>query len=121
MTPGKGHVAGTASSALERAGIWSRISFSWVTPLIQRGWLDLRFEEDGARFLMPARDDAPQLSEQFEQSYAKVKVSPPSYDWYTHAPIGRCLVLPVIAWGQCRMQLSGQQLQPTPQCWRLAC
>jgi hypothetical protein len=76
MTSSRRHVADTGSSALERAGVWSRISFSWVTPLIQRGWLDLKFEQDGARFLMPARDDAPELSEQFEQSYARVKVSP---------------------------------------------
>lgn len=63
------------ASALERAGLWSRISFSWVGPLIKEGWIDLKFEQDGARFLMPAQDDAPQLSEQFEQSYATVKVS----------------------------------------------
>jgi hypothetical protein len=46
-----------------------------VGPLIKEGWIDLKFEQDGARFLMPAQDDAPQLSEQFEQSYATVKVS----------------------------------------------
>lgn len=61
-------------SALERAGLWSRISFAWVGPLIKQGWLDLKFQEDAARFLMPACDDAPQLSQQFEQSYAQVKV-----------------------------------------------
>jgi hypothetical protein len=61
-------------SALERAGLWSRISFAWVGPLIRKGWLDLKFQEDAARFLMPVCDDAPQLSQQFEQSYAHVKV-----------------------------------------------
>lgn len=62
------------TSAYERAGIFSRISFAWVGPLIKKGWLQLKFEENEARFLVPARDDAPQLSTQFEQSYAKVKV-----------------------------------------------
>lgn len=73
MQPGP-HKNSAGESALERASIWARISFSWVGPLIKKGWVDLNFEQEGARFLMPAYDDAPQLSEQFEQSYAKVKV-----------------------------------------------
>jgi hypothetical protein len=74
MQPAGPQKNSAGESALERASIWARISFSWVGPLIKKGWLDLKFEQEGARFLMPACDDAPQLSEQFEQSYAKVKV-----------------------------------------------
>jgi len=63
-------------SAYEKAGLWARISFSWVAPLIKEGWYKLKFEANEARFLMPCREDAPQLSQEFEQSYAQVKVIP---------------------------------------------
>jgi hypothetical protein len=62
------------TSAYERAGLWARISFSWVSPLIARGWKDLKFSENGARFLMPAADDAPALSQSFEHRYGQLKV-----------------------------------------------
>lgn len=62
------------TSALERAGLWSRISFAWVGPLIDQGWQQLHFQENEARFLMPACDDAAALSAQFEKTYAAVKV-----------------------------------------------
>lgn len=67
-------VCPAGTSALEKAGIMSRISFSWVGPLIEKGWVQLEFPADGARFLVPAHDDAIQLSQQFEWSYAHVKV-----------------------------------------------
>ena len=62
------------TSAIERAGLWSRISFNWVGPLIHKGWHNLKFEQDEARFLMPAHDDAPQLSQRFEQTMSQLKV-----------------------------------------------
>jgi hypothetical protein len=61
-------------SALETAGLWSRISFSWVGPLIHKGWHSLQLERDDARFLLPQDTDAPQLSQQFEAAYSKLKV-----------------------------------------------
>jgi len=68
MVPPKG------ASAYEKAGVWSHISFSWVTPLIQRGWHSIVFKEDDAQFLMPTSDDASQLAETFEAAYLKNKV-----------------------------------------------
>jgi hypothetical protein len=61
-------------SAIEAAGLWSRISFSWVGPLIHKGWHSLQLERDDARFLLPQDTDAPQLSQQFEAAYGKLKV-----------------------------------------------
>jgi hypothetical protein len=61
-------------SAIEAAGLWSRISFSWVAPLIHKGWHTLQLEQDDARFLLPQDTDAPQLSRQFEAAYGKLKV-----------------------------------------------
>jgi hypothetical protein len=61
-------------SAIEAAGLWSRISFSWVGPLIHKGWHSLQLERDDARFLLPQDTDVPQLSQQFEAAYGKLKV-----------------------------------------------
>jgi hypothetical protein len=61
-------------SALEAAGLWSRTSFSWAGPLIHKGWHSLQLERDDARFLLPQDTDAPQLSQQFEAAYGKLKV-----------------------------------------------
>lgn len=64
----KGH------SAYERAGVWSHISFSWVGPLIHKGWNQLKLDSNDAASLIPHDTDAPQLSDQFEAVYAKLKV-----------------------------------------------
>lgn len=45
-----------------------------VTPLIARGWQQLRFDANDARFLMPAADDAPALSQAFERRYSQLRV-----------------------------------------------
>jgi hypothetical protein len=61
-------------SAIEAAGLWSKISFSWVGPLISKGWHTLQLKRDDAQFLMPHDTDAPQLSQTFEAAYGKLKV-----------------------------------------------
>jgi hypothetical protein len=74
------------ASASERAGLWSKISFSWVGPLIKSGWAKELDEED-ARFLVPSYDDATALAEGFDAAFAATKV----WHWirqrvYMHAP-----------------------------------
>ncbi len=55
------------------AGIWSRICFNWVKPLISQGtWGQL--EEPTAQAFLPPCDDAAYLSAQFWQVYNAYKV-----------------------------------------------
>ena len=61
-------------SAYERAGLWSRIAFSWPQPLIDKGWHNLVLEANDARFLMPNDTDADALANDFESAYSRLKV-----------------------------------------------
>eukprot|EP00878_Enallax_costatus_P014214 GHUV01014868.1.p1 GENE.GHUV01014868.1~~GHUV01014868.1.p1 ORF type:complete len:677 (+),score=122.01 GHUV01014868.1:181-2211(+) len=60
-------------SAYERAGLWSRIAFSWPQPLIDKGWQNLVLEANDARFLMPNDTDADALASDFESVYSRLK------------------------------------------------
>ena len=65
--------ASPAGSALERAGFWSKVSFSWVGPLLKSGWTK-ELEEEDARFLVSGCDDALALAEKFDTAFAATKV-----------------------------------------------
>ena len=58
---------------LAHATPYEKLYFSWVNPLIDKGFHDI-FDEQEARFLLPPEDDAPALAHQFENCYADVKV-----------------------------------------------
>ncbi len=57
------------SSAIERANLWSKATFSWVDPLIQKGEANEPFEDRGALFLVRRTDDVIYLSQQFSHTY----------------------------------------------------
>ncbi|KIZ02657.1 hypothetical protein MNEG_5307 [Monoraphidium neglectum] len=62
---------GTGQPGLGGAGIWSRICWTWVNPLINKGWAET-LEEDDARFLVPARDEVEPLAARFESKYEQI-------------------------------------------------
>jgi hypothetical protein len=48
-----------------------RLCFSWVNPLIAKGWTQ-QLQEDDARFLVPPADEAEPLAAEFDAKYAQV-------------------------------------------------
>jgi hypothetical protein len=72
---GGAHAQLKQPSRYETAGIASRVSFAWVSPLISRGWKAAVLDEHDADGLLPATDDVVTLAEQFEQTYASLSVS----------------------------------------------
>lgn len=61
---------GTGQPGLGGAGLISRLCWTWVTPLVQRGWAET-LEEDDARYLVPQKDEAERLAAQFDEEYKK--------------------------------------------------
>lgn len=65
-----------------------------MAPIIQKGWKTV-LEEQDARFLVPQRDDAESLAEQFNTEYERKKVwhgsdqsmSDTYMDWSTPAAV----------------------------------
>jgi hypothetical protein len=72
------------ASAIERASLWSKTTFSWVGPLIQKGADNEAFEDRDALFLVRQTDDVIYLSQQFSHTYENLAKK---YKVGTAAPI----------------------------------
>lgn len=57
----------------ESAGLWKRLTFSYVAPLIRLGWRG-EVQEDTAEKFHPSRYDADVLAGNFDAAYNAVKV-----------------------------------------------
>jgi hypothetical protein len=69
MEASQGHLPAKGQSAIERASLYSKATFSWVGPLIDRGVEGEALGDTDACFLVRSTDDVFHLSAQFDATY----------------------------------------------------
>jgi hypothetical protein len=77
----------------QHAGILSRVTFSFVEPLIRLG-VCKQMEERTSNDFLPAVDTAEKLSADFEAAYAEVQVG--SSSWESGGRLVKCLVFKLL-------------------------
>ena len=82
------HLPKPMESAIEKAGFFSKATFTWVSPLIEKGVAGETFSDRDAAFLVRRTDDVFHLSERFHANYQRLSEKYQVCCW-SNCPPGR--------------------------------